>query len=67
MLNQPREEEMKQFYYINSQAKNVPTDLTFELLQRMARQNHAEEEYLSVRQNKSGVLAGARVWDRCAR
>jgi DGQHR domain-containing protein len=63
MLGFPRAEEIKQFYYINSQAKNVPTDLTAELLQRMARQDTGEAEYLSERKNKSSLLAGAAVYD----
>jgi DGQHR domain-containing protein len=63
MLGFPRGEEIKQFYYINSQAKNVPTDLTAELLQRMARQDTGEAEYLSERKNKSSLLAGAAVYD----
>ena len=63
MLGFERGEEIKQFYYINSQAKNVPTDLTAELLQRMARQDSGEAEYLSERKNKSSLLAGAAVYD----
>jgi len=63
MLGFQRAEEIKQFYYINSQAKNVPTDLTAELLQRMARQDSGEAEYLSERKNKSSLLAGAAVYD----
>jgi DGQHR domain-containing protein len=63
MLGFPRGEEIKQFYYINSQAKNVPTDLTAELLQRMARQDSGEAEYLSERKNKSSLLAGAAVYE----
>ncbi|HEY8200557.1 MAG TPA: hypothetical protein VII47_04310, partial [Actinomycetota bacterium] len=63
MLGFPRAEEIKQFYYINSQAKNVPTDLTAELLQRMARQDSGEAEYLSERKNKSSLLAGAAVYE----
>jgi hypothetical protein len=39
MLGFDRLDEAKQFFYINSQAKNVATDLTAELLQRMARQD----------------------------
>jgi DGQHR domain-containing protein len=56
-------DEMKQFYYINSQAKNVPTDLTAELLQRMARQDSDEAEYLSQRKNKGRLLAGAAIYE----
>lgn len=63
MLGFYRAEEIKQFYYINSQAKNVPTDLTAELLQRMARQDSGEAEYLSERKNKGSLLAGAAVYD----
>ncbi|WP_194908665.1 DGQHR domain-containing protein [Catenulispora rubra] len=63
MLGFERAEEIRQFYYINSQAKNVPTDLTAELLQRMARQDEGEAEYLSERKNKSSLLAGASVYD----
>lgn len=63
MLGFPRTEEIKQFFYINSQAKNVPTDLTAELLQRMAKQDDAEAEYLSERKNKANVLAGAAVYE----
>jgi len=63
MLGFPLEEEIKQFYYINSQAKNVPTDLTAELLQRMAKQDSAEAEYLSERKNKGGLLAGAAIYE----
>lgn len=63
MFGFQRTEEIKQFYYINSQAKNVPTDLTAELLQRMARQDSGEAEYLSERKNKSSLPAGAAVYD----
>lgn len=63
MLGFQRAEEIKQFFYINSQAKNVPTDLTAELLQRMARQDSGEAEYLSERKNKSSLLAGAAVYE----
>jgi DGQHR domain-containing protein len=63
MLGFPLHEEIKQFYYINSQAKNVPTDLTAELLQRMAKQDSAEAEYLSERKNKGGLLAGAAIYE----
>jgi DGQHR domain-containing protein len=63
MLGFERAEEIKQFYYINSQGKNVPTDLTAELLQRMARQDSDEAEYLSERKNKGRLLAGAAVYD----
>jgi DGQHR domain-containing protein len=63
MLGFGRAEEIKQFYYINSQGKNVPTDLTAELLQRMARQDSGEAEYLSERKNKGRLLAGAAVYD----
>jgi DGQHR domain-containing protein len=63
MLGFGRAEEIKQFYYINSQGKNVPTDLTAELLQRMARQDTGEAEYLSERKNKGRLLAGAAVYD----
>jgi len=63
MLGFERAEEIKQFYYINSQGKNVPTDLTAELLQRMARQDSDEAEYLSERMNKGRLLAGAAVYD----
>ena len=63
MLGFPRAEEIKQFFYINSQAKNVPTDLTAELLQRMARQDEGEAEYLSERKNKGSLLKGAAVYD----
>ncbi|MFK0250053.1 DGQHR domain-containing protein [Amycolatopsis azurea] len=63
MLGFLRGEEIKQFYYINSQAKSVATDLTAELLQRMARQDTDEAEYLSERKNKGSLLAGAAVYD----
>jgi DGQHR domain-containing protein len=63
MLGFERTEELKQFYYINSQGKNVPTDLTAELLQRMARQDSDEADYLSERKNKGRLLAGAAVYD----
>lgn len=63
MLGFERLEEARQFYYINSQAKNVPTDLTAELLQRMARQDAGEAEYLSERKNKSSMLKGAAIYD----
>jgi DGQHR domain-containing protein len=63
MLGFERLEEAKQFFYINSQAKNVPTDLTAELLQRMARQDVDEAEYLSERKNKSSLLRGAAIYD----
>jgi DGQHR domain-containing protein len=63
MLGFERAEEIRQFYYINSQGKNVPTDLTAELLQRMARQDSDEAEYLSERKNKGRILAGAAVYD----
>ncbi len=63
MLGFGRAEEIRQFYYINSQGKNVPTDLTAELLQRMARQDSGEAEYLSERKNKGRLLAGAAVYD----
>lgn len=62
-LNLPRKDEMGQFFYINSQAKNVATDLTAELLQRMARQDDAEAEYLSERKDKGGLLKGAAVYE----
>jgi DGQHR domain-containing protein len=61
LLGFDRGEEIKQFFYINSQAKNVPTDLTAELLQRMARQDSDEAEYLSERKNKASLLAGAAI------
>ncbi len=67
MLGFERAEEIKQFYYINSQGKNVPTDLTAELLQRMARQDSDEAEYLSERKNKGRLLAGAAVYDALVR
>lgn len=63
MLGFDRLEEAKQFFYINSQAKSVPTDLTAELLQRMARQDEGEAEYLSERKNKGSLLKGAAVYD----
>lgn len=63
MLGFDRTEEIKQFYYINSQAKNVPTDLTAELLQRMARQDSNEADYLSERKGKSSLLVGAAIYD----
>lgn len=63
MMGFGRNEEIKQFYYINSQAKSVATDLTAELLQRMARQDSDEAEYLSERKNKGSLLAGAAVYD----
>jgi DGQHR domain-containing protein len=63
MLGFSRDEEMRQFYYINSQAKNVPTDLTAELLQRMARQDSDEADYLSERKNKGRLLAGAAIFE----
>jgi DGQHR domain-containing protein len=62
-LNLPRGEEIKQFFYINSQAKSVPTDLTAELLQRMARQDDAEAQYLEERKGKGGLLKGAAVYE----
>jgi DGQHR domain-containing protein len=67
MLGFPRTEEIKQFYYINSQAKNVPTDLTAELLQRLAKQDSAEADYLSERKNKGSLLAGAAIYDALVR
>jgi DGQHR domain-containing protein len=63
MLGFDRLAEAKQFFYINSQAKNVPTDLTAELLQRMARQDEGEAEYLSERKNKGSLLKGAAVYE----
>lgn len=63
MVGFGRKEEIKQFYYINSQAKSVATDLTAELLQRMARQDTDEADYLSERKNKGSLLAGAAVYD----
>ena len=63
MLGFGRLDEVKQFFYINSQAKNVPTDLTAELLQRMARQDEGEAEYLSERKNKGSLLKGAAIYD----
>jgi DGQHR domain-containing protein len=63
ILGFQRLEEAKQFFYINSQAKNVPTDLTAELLQRMARQDEGEAEYLSERKNKGSLLKGATIYD----
>jgi DGQHR domain-containing protein len=63
MVGFGRNEEIKQFYYINSQAKSVATDLTAELLQRMARQDTDEADYLSERKNKGSLLAGAAVYD----
>ncbi|MEV7231255.1 DGQHR domain-containing protein [Polymorphospora sp. NPDC051019] len=63
MLGFDRNEEIKQFYYINREAKSVPTDLTADLLQRMARQDSNEAEYLSERKNKGSLLAGAAVYD----
>ena len=66
ILGFERLEEAKQFFYINSQAKNVPTDLTAELLQRMARQDEGEAEYLSERKNKGSLLKGAAVYDAMA-
>jgi DGQHR domain-containing protein len=66
ILGFERLEEAKQFFYINSQAKNVPTDLTAELLQRMARQDDGEAEYLSERKNKGSLLKGAAVYDAMA-
>lgn len=63
MLGFSRHEEMRQFYYINSQAKNVPTDLTAELLQRMARQDSSEADYLSERKNKGRLLQGAAIFE----
>ena len=56
-------DEIRQFYYINSQAKNVPTDLTAELLQRMPRQDNDEAEYLAERKGKSSLLLGAAIYD----
>lgn len=53
--------EIRQFNYINSQAKDVPTDLTAELLQRMARQDNDEAEYLAERKGKSRLLVGAAI------
>lgn len=63
MLGFGRGEEIRQFYYINSQGKNVPTDLTAELLQRMARQDSDEADYLAERKNKGRLLAGAAVYE----
>ncbi|MFI0718524.1 DGQHR domain-containing protein [Streptomyces sp. NPDC021224] len=63
MLGFERTEEIKQFYYINREAKNVPTDLTAELLLRMARQDSHEAEYLSERKNRGSLLAGAAIYD----
>ena len=63
MLGFERLEEARQFFYINSQAKNVPTDLTAELLQRMARQDEGEAEYLSERKNKAQPAEGRCVYD----
>ncbi|URN12059.1 DGQHR domain-containing protein [Streptomyces radiopugnans] len=63
MLGFDRNEEIKQFYYINREAKSVPTDLTADLLQRMARQDSNEAEYLSERKNKGSLLAGAAIYD----
>ncbi|MEU8178676.1 DGQHR domain-containing protein [Microbispora hainanensis] len=63
MLGFGRNEEIKQFYYINSQAKSVATDLTAELLQRMARQDTDEADYLSERKNKGSLLAGAAIYE----
>lgn len=63
MLGFERMEEARQFFYINSQAKNVPTDLTAELLQRMARQDEGEAEYLAERKNKASLLKGAAIYD----
>lgn len=61
-----RLDEAKQFFYINSQAKSVPTDLTAELLQRMARQDEDEAEYLRERKNKGSLLKGAAIYDAMA-
>lgn len=66
MLGFERLDEAKQFFYINSQAKNVPTDLTAELLQRMARQDEGEAEYISERKNKGSLLKGAAVYNAMA-
>lgn len=63
MLGFDRNEEIKQFYYINREAKSVPTDLTADLLQRMARQDSHEAEYLSERKGKGSLLAGAAIYD----
>ncbi|MET9595676.1 DGQHR domain-containing protein [Streptomyces sp. NPDC006516] len=63
MLGFDRNEEIKQFYYINREAKSVPTDLTADLLQRMARQDSHEAEYLSERKGKGSLLAGANIYD----
>jgi DGQHR domain-containing protein len=66
ILGFERLEEAKQFFYINSQAKNVPTDLTAELLQRMARQDEGEADYLAERKNKGSLLKGAAVYEAMA-
>ncbi|WP_432040439.1 DGQHR domain-containing protein [Streptomyces cucumeris] len=63
MLGFDRNEEIKQFYYINREAKSVPTDLTADLLQRMARQDSHEAEYLSERKGKGSLLVGAAIYD----
>jgi DGQHR domain-containing protein len=63
MLGFERLEEIRQFFYINSQAKSVPTDLTAELLQQMAKQDEGEAEYLAERKNKASLLKGAAIYD----
>jgi DGQHR domain-containing protein len=55
-------QEARQFFWINHEAKNVPTDLTAELLQRMAAQDQGEYQYLSERKNKADLLAGAGIY-----
>jgi len=61
MLAFVRPEEMRHFFYINSQAKNVPTDLTAELLQKMAASDPDEAKYLSERKGKASLLVGAAI------
>lgn len=63
MLGFRRPEEIKQFYYINSQAKSVATDLTAELVQRMAQHDSGEANYLSERKKKGSLLQGAAIYE----
>ncbi len=58
ILGFQRLEEAKQFFYINSQAKNVRR-----LLQWMARRDENEAEYLSERKNKGSLLKSATIYD----
>lgn len=62
LLGFERDQEIVQFFYINSQAKSVPTDLTAELVQQMASRDAGEEEYLAERKGKAGLLAGGEIY-----